>query len=161
MKKCDHCRRVILSGTGRKDSAGYFCDDICLDADLNQRAEAKLPEDLITQRVQRLRGATCPLCKRPGGVDHRVSRRTVSALVVSTTTDTPVRSCEQCGHRRLMKDSLISLLFGWWSFAGLLGTPIALYSNIRNFLVGRDGQPSEALRGIAIFQLRSEGGVPE
>jgi hypothetical protein len=108
---------------------------------------AALGQAEVTTAVFRLRNGPCSKCgKGTGANDFFVSHQCVGLLQYTLTTRNGAVTCRACFHRRLRRDSLITLLAGWWSLGGLITTPIVLVRNLSAALRQSPGDaPSKAL----------------
>jgi hypothetical protein len=145
--RCAHCKSVVVFG-GTRCGNLRFCNSTCFEKGVYQRIAKSLPDDEIYERTWAIHRGSCPECKGPGPVDVHVSYRVLSiGLITATSWQGRARlSCRFCAAKRLIIDSVVCLLFGWWSPRGLIVTPIQLFRNTRALFSAPDRTgPSDAL----------------
>lgn len=145
MAKCAHCKKVILFG-GVNEQGERFCNKSCLANFTPSWAVAfarAIPREIIIPEVQRRQQGVCPICGGEGPVDVFMSHRVVSVIYFMHYKEAQHVGCGGCRTRRLLSDSLISLLLGWWSFEGIIHTVLGLGKNITGLVKGHDySEPS-------------------
>lgn len=64
-------------------------------------------------------------------------------------TDT---KCPSCARQRLVRDSIVTLLFGWWSLLGLIFTPLMVMQNVEQYRAVATDNP-DARRSFAADKM--------
>lgn len=130
MTRCGYCNSVVLFG-GSKTDEHTFCNDECLEQGVYLSTLKQIPKSELDAYVKEVHQGVCPECQGNGPVDLHTSYRIWSILIMSTWTSRPHISCRSCGMKEIIKDSFISILFGWWGFPwGILMTPVQFVKNI-------------------------------
>ena len=140
MAKCAHCKKVILFG-GVEEQGERFCNKSCLANFTPSWAVAfarAIPREIILPEVQRRQQGVCPICGGEGPVDVFLSNRVVSEVYFTQHKEAQHVGCAGCRTRRLLSDSLICLLLGWWSLEGIVHSVLGLGKNITGLVKGHD-----------------------
>lgn len=150
MANCAACNTVILFG-GVKDGPRRFCSERCHQAGQFLKVADTIPEDLVEHQMATIHAGPCPNCRREGPVDFHDSKRVISFLILTSTKTTPHLVCPACAKSRILNDTLLCMLLGWWGFPfGLIFTPFAIASNLGAMAgAGRSALPSPRLRQFA------------
>lgn len=146
MAKCDYCGSTIFFG-GVQANGYRFCNQTCQRKGYSLAAINQIPEDYLREQVSTLHRGSCPRCHGNGPVDVYTSHRVWSALMLTSWRSRPHICCRKCGRIEQMKDTLFSLLLGWWGFPwGLIMTPIQVVRNLVGLFTGPDrAKPSDEL----------------
>ena len=142
MKRCTHCRTLILFG-GIRDGENRYCKQACYEAHVRTQAmeathqafdaDPELYEgeqQTIEDALDQLHQGDCPICKREGPIDIHFSFFVYSFGVATVYKATPNLCCRRCARSRQLGGLFGSALFGWWGFPfGLLITPVYLGKN--------------------------------
>jgi len=146
--RCAWCDTRILFG-GVRQGPFRFCNDACRQAGIRLSASRQFPDSVVNRHVSALFNGPCPQCGGPGPVDVHTSHRAVSALVLTWWSNRVTVSCRPCATRARLRDTLISLGFGWWALHGIIMTPVQIARNIKGLLGESDpGRPSARLEKI-------------
>ena len=113
--------------------------------DLADDTQAAYLED-FERTLTNVHQGNCPCCSKSGPVDVHYSYRVISFVTLTRYEEIPKICCCSCARKRRLSNFFITLLLGWWSFAGIILTPICLIRNLM-FPVSRE-TPSEDLRKI-------------
>lgn len=150
MATCAGCNTIILFG-GVKDGQRRFCSDRCFKAGQFLKVADTIPDDIVEQQAAAIHAGPCPNCRRQGPVDFHDSKRVISFIVMTSSKTTPHLVCPACAKSRILSDTLVSALCGWWGFPfGLIFTPAAILNNISAMAgAGKSAEPSPRLRQFA------------
>ena len=153
MAKCNYCGTTILFG-GKRDGDLRFCNDKCQQEGMFVAIANQIPTDIVQQYINEVRVGKCPQCHGRGPVDVHTSYEVWSALVLTSWSSTPRISCRSCGVKHQLTSALSSLLLGWWSFPGIIMTPIQLIRNLVGMFRGPDpARPSAQLENLLRLHL--------
>lgn len=147
MASCAACSSVILFG-GKRVGDDRYCNDKCVEAGQVIQTCENIPHDVVLAEARKMKSDACPACGNKGRpVEVFTSHRAVSYILMTTWSSHPQVSCRSCHFVEVAKNSILTLLVGWWGFPwGLLATPIQLLRNgIALFQTGDSPEPSEAL----------------
>jgi hypothetical protein len=164
MATCAACGQTVVFG-GRKVDGSRYCNDACASAGQLIQQAREIPEEVIWEHALRLQNGPCPRCARDARVDLRESQWVWSAVFFTRAGTEQFLGCESCGRRRLVVNTLTSLLFGWWGFPlGLIETPVQVIQNVAALRRRpMDGPPSEYFLEFVRLMLARESmaGLPD
>lgn len=144
MDQCGHCGKRIAFG-GVRDGEFRYCDAECFANGLDERARHELPPQEVMDLAMAMRLAPCPQCGKHRPVDYYQSWRIYSYALWEETSANNHFICRRCARFKQFGNGLFCLLFGWWSYLGLLLTPVYLFRNLMAFFRADPGMPSERL----------------
>jgi hypothetical protein len=149
MASCGYCNTTILFG-GKRYGQQKFCNDKCLQKGQLIAVANTIPPEVVRQHTYQVHQGTCPQCDGPGPVDVHTSYRVWSAAFMTSWSSRPAVSCNRCGTKRKLGDTLFSLVLGWWGIPwGLLITPVQIGRN----LVGMARKPAPEQPSPALEQM--------
>lgn len=138
MTKCDYCGSTILFG-GKRQGDLRFCNATCAQRGAVLAVSRQIPENVISQAVERIHAGLCPKCHGAGPVDVYVHHRVFSLIIITSWRSTPQISCRSCGFKSQMGDTILCLLLGWWGIPwGLVITPVQIVRNVAGMFHGPD-----------------------
>ena len=154
---CDYCGTRILIG-GKREGDLRFCNEECRAGGILLAVSRRVPDFTVNEQLWKLHQGRCPRCGGPGPVDVHSSHRVWSAIVLTSWSNRPHISCSRCGMAVKLKDSLVSLVFGWWGFPwGPIMTVVQVFRNLSGMLRERDdARPSAQLEKLVRLRLAGE-----
>lgn len=156
-RKCHYCGSWAYWG-GIQNGELFYCGTRCHERGIVVRLADGVTEDMVRREVEAVHQGDCPRCRQPGPVDVHVSHRVWSALVRTDWQNHPHVCCPSCGRWQRLKDTVISLMFGWWGLPwGPILTPIQVARNALGlFRSGASEGPSEILVAVVRARLAAE-----
>lgn len=157
MPSCTFCGTFILFG-GVKDGPLRFCNEKCHEQGTIHRVAKKIPRDSLRHEVAQVHQGPCPHCAGPGPVDVHSSHRVWSIVILSSYKSEEQVSCRSCARKWQYGSLAFCAALGWWSFWGLLMTPIYLARNAYCIFSPPDPNvPSERLVELVRLNLAAAG----
>jgi len=153
MAKCAHCQMPVRFG-GFPVEGLLFCGVGCYRDFSIECLLSQVPDEILERDVVESFYGPCPVCGGEGPNDLFKSYRIWSFIVLTRTVTRQRISCIDCARSRCRRDTLLALLFGWWSLPlGVIRTIVQIARNASAPSIhGEISAPSEALRAF----LRSE-----
>lgn len=154
---CEYCGTRIFFG-GEREGDSRFCNAECKHRGILLVVTRGVPDSAVTEQLWQLQQGRCPRCGGPGPVDVRSSYRVWSAVLFTSWSNRPHISCHKCGVAANVKDSVFSLLFGWWGLPwGPVMTVVQVSRNLSGlFYHGDDSRPSAQLEKLVRLRLAAE-----
>jgi hypothetical protein len=157
MAKCDFCGKTIISA-GIKDNNLNYCNKKCYQKAYVLQLSSQVPKDIVDEQARKIHRGLCPKCHARGPVDVHISHRIYSALIYSSWRNIPNLCCRSCGRKIQVKDTIISLILGWWGIPlGLIMTPVQIAKNISGIIKGPNTlKPSATLENLVRVNIVSQ-----
>jgi hypothetical protein len=155
--RCAYCNTRIFFG-GKREGSLQFCNDGCRQGGVLLAVSRQVPETIVREQMWAVFKGSCSNCGGPGPVDVHVSHRVVSAIVVTSWTNQPALTCRRCGVRAKVRDSIVSLAFGWWALPwGIVMTPVQVARNVAGLLRAADeSRPSTQLETMVRLRVATD-----
>jgi len=160
MEPCAACGQTIAFGA--KDVSGHkVCSDKCVEAVVGALTAQKVPESAALERAQQIHSGACPKCGGVGQpVDLQAAHRCISLVFMTRRSSKMELSCHACGNKMRLRESLLTLVLGWWGFPwGLIYTPVQIGKNISAMSAAPSTGPSADLVYSARKMLAKEQGL--
>ena len=160
MATCAVCGTTILFG-GQEVEGRRACNANCAAALRADVARQQIPEGAAQDRAQQIRTGACPKCGGVGQpIDVQLAHRCLSYLIATRRSSHRVVACHPCGNKLRIRESLMSLVAGWWGFPwGFLFTPLQIGRNLSAMLATPSTGPSPELVEVARQTLLQEQGL--
>ena len=114
MATCAACGTTILFG-GSEVQGRRVCNARCAAAMNETLAKETIPEAVALERAQAIRTGTCPKCNGVGQpIEIQHAHRCISYLVATSRSSRMLLACHSCGNKLRIRESLLSLVAGWW-----------------------------------------------
>jgi len=156
--RCAFCETWVLFG-GKHEGNRLFCSEECRSRGILLAVSHQIPEPEVNQEVWSLYQGNCPQCNGSGPVDVHTSYRIWSALLMTSWGSRVQISCDRCGVKARITDSLFCLVLGWWGFPwGLIMTPVQLLRNLSKPSRTKNYQttPSDQLAKLVRLRMAAE-----
>lgn len=116
-----------------------------------------IDEEQLIEYCDIIRKQPCPVC---GTFSYRLNAaivsKTVSFIVMSSYTSELIIACPDCLDRRNDKDTLITMLLGWWEpFKGIYHSLKTISSNNKIKKEHHSKEPSEWLKAFVLQNIGS------
>ena len=159
MATCAACGTTILFG-GSEVQGRRVCNARCAAAMNESLAKETIPEAVALERAQAIRTGTCPKCNGVGQtIEIQHAHRCISYLVATSRSSRMLLACHSCGNKLRIRESLLSLVAGWWGFPwGFIFTPVQIGRNISKMFAAPGVGPSPELVSAARAILAREQG---
>jgi hypothetical protein len=157
MAKCGYCGTTIIFG-GVKENGLRFCNSECHQKGHVLILAGRIPKDLVEDQAGKIHRGLCPRCQGNGPVDVHTSYRVYSVLVYTSRRSIQNVCCRSCGIKSQIRETLFSLVVGWWGFPwGLIMTPVQISRNIAGMLRGPDDvKPSDKLEDVVRIGIAAQ-----
>jgi hypothetical protein len=145
MAECGYCHATIWR-PGVTVGGLEFCSARCAAQGRRLAAAYQLPASDVAEELKRVQHGRCPRCHGPGPVEVFTAHAVWSVVVTTTWVSSPQLTCRACATKRQLGALAMSVVLGWWSFGGLIRTPIQITRNLKGLRqrIAPD-QPSPAL----------------
>jgi hypothetical protein len=156
LRRCDSCWNVILFDTWHEGS-WQFCTPECQANGPVRPLARQLPQSQVQLEAQKLQRGRCAVCQGPGPVDVHRSFWVFSFVVFGHWWTRAKLRCRSCGLKSQAWAVVFDFLFGWWSWIGIIATPVQLVRNLKAIFMPPDRhRPSARLEEMVRLQLAQQ-----
>ncbi len=145
MPSCAQCGTTILFG-GIRYAGQRFCKAKCANKAARLIvAMGAIPPEVLAQHIANIHDGPCDKCHQDRLVDLYPAHFVWSVVYFARCTSISELSCRSCARKRQAWHLIGSAFLGWWSFPGLIYTPIQIVRNAIALSEGESPNPSPAL----------------
>lgn len=156
MAVCGNCGAIHFLGVKRGGKS--YCNSKCAELGPLVEHAAAIPDEFLDYAVAATHQGACPRCGSEGPVDIHLSHRVMSFLVLTSYSSTPRLACRACARGYQIRESILSLILGWWGFPwGLVMTPVQISRNVVGMFRGPSpNEPSAQLRNFVQLAVAAQ-----